>query len=104
MVSKRIVVSPEDRLKLERIVRSRRAERRMVERAEGGVDDPRVGLGEKDGQSAPTASRKAPCSFPAPPDQTATRSSDPPPAAGPYALMPSGARHERHPNHTTLLT
>ena len=34
MVSKRIVVSPEDRLELERIVRSRRAERRMVERAE----------------------------------------------------------------------
>ncbi len=34
MVTKRIVVSPEDRAELERIVRSRRGERRMVERAE----------------------------------------------------------------------
>ena len=34
MVSKRIVVSPEDRAELERIVRSRRAERRIVERAQ----------------------------------------------------------------------
>lgn len=33
MVSKRIVVGPEDRAELERIVRSRREERRMVERA-----------------------------------------------------------------------
>ncbi|MGI8413674.1 MAG: helix-turn-helix domain-containing protein [Solirubrobacteraceae bacterium] len=33
MVSKRIVVGVEDRAVLERIVRSRRAERRMVERA-----------------------------------------------------------------------
>ncbi len=34
MVSKRVEVGPEDRAELERIVRSRRAERRMVERAE----------------------------------------------------------------------
>jgi transposase len=34
MVSKRIEVTPEDRVELERIVRSRRAERRMVERAQ----------------------------------------------------------------------
>jgi len=34
MVSKRIEVGPEDRAELERVVRSRRAERRMVERAE----------------------------------------------------------------------
>jgi len=34
MVSKRIEVGPEDRAELERIVRSRRGERRMVERAE----------------------------------------------------------------------
>jgi len=33
MVSKRIEVGPEDRVELERIVRSRCAERRMVERA-----------------------------------------------------------------------
>lgn len=33
MVSKRVEVGPEDRVELERIVRSRRAERRMVERA-----------------------------------------------------------------------
>ena len=34
MVSKRIEIGLEDRAELERIVRSRRAERRMVERAE----------------------------------------------------------------------
>jgi len=34
MVSKRIEVGPEDRAELERVVRSRRAERRLVERAE----------------------------------------------------------------------
>src|ERR1035437_7409995 len=45
MVSKRIVVSPEDRAELERIVRSRRAGRRMVERAE-------VVLGAAEGFSA----------------------------------------------------
>src|ERR1035437_4182548 len=55
MVSKRIVVSPEDRAELERIVRSRRAERRMVERAE-------VVLGAAEGFSAREIAERVGCS------------------------------------------
>src|ERR1035437_8669153 len=55
MVSKRIVVSPEDRAELERIVRSRRAERRMGERAE-------VVLGAAEGFSAREIAERVGCS------------------------------------------
>jgi transposase len=56
MVSKRIVVSPEDRAELERIVRSRRAERRMVERAE-------VVLAAAEGFSAREIAERVGCSI-----------------------------------------
>lgn len=55
MVSKRIVVRPEDRAELERIVRSRRAERRMVERAE-------VVLAAAEGLSAREIAERVGCS------------------------------------------
>src|ERR1035437_10778172 len=55
MVSKRVVVSPEDRAELERIVRSRRAGRRMVERAE-------VVLGAAEGFSASEIAERGGCS------------------------------------------
>jgi transposase len=55
MVSKRIVVSPEDRAELERIVRSRRAERRMVERAQ-------VVLAAAEGLSAREIAERVGCS------------------------------------------
>ena len=55
MVSKRIVVSPEDRAELERIARSRRAERRMVERAE-------VVLAAAEGLSAREIAERVGCS------------------------------------------
>ena len=55
MVSKRIVVSPEDRAELERIARSRRAERRMVERAE-------VVLAAAEGFSAREIAERVGCS------------------------------------------
>ncbi|MGO9898656.1 MAG: IS630 family transposase [Solirubrobacteraceae bacterium] len=55
MVSKRIVVSPEDRAELERIVRSRRAGRRMVERAQ-------VVLGAAEGLSAREIAERLGCS------------------------------------------
>jgi transposase len=55
MVSKRIDVVPEDRAELERIVRSRRAERRMVERAE-------VVLAAAEGLSAREIAARVGCS------------------------------------------
>lgn len=55
MVSKRVEVRPEDRAELERILRSRRAERRMVERAE-------VVLGAAEGLSAREIAARVGCS------------------------------------------
>ncbi|MCA1697680.1 MAG: IS630 family transposase [Actinobacteria bacterium] len=55
MVSKRVEVGPEDRVELERIVRSRRAERRMVERAG-------VVLGAAEGLSAREIAARVGCS------------------------------------------
>jgi transposase len=55
MVSKRVEVGPEDRAELERIVRSRRGERRMVERAG-------VVLGAAEGLSAREIATRLGCS------------------------------------------
>ena len=55
MVSKRIEVGPEDRAELERIVRSRRGERRMIERAA-------VVLGAADGLPAREIAERVVCS------------------------------------------
>ncbi len=52
MVRKRIVVSPTDRVQLERIARSRRGERRIVERAQ-------VVLAAADGISASEIAERA---------------------------------------------
>lgn len=55
MVSKRVEVGPEDRVGLERIVRARRAKRRIVERAE-------VVLGAAEGLSAREIAERVGCS------------------------------------------
>ena len=54
MVAKRVVVSAQDRVALERIVRARKCERRMLERAQ-------IVLLAADGLSAPVIALRVGC-------------------------------------------